>query len=72
MVVYFPQSAGGKIKYLLETYLDVDKHLIRYWKKYNTRWVLIGKNFKQYYITEHEVSLLHMDSDLENEQKETK
>jgi len=29
--------------------------------------VCIGKNYKQYYITEHEVSVLNLDSESENE-----
>ena len=67
LIVYFPQSAGGKIKYLLSVYLDIDKTQIKYWKQCHTRWVCIGKNYKQYYITEHEVSVLNLDSESENE-----
>ena len=67
LIVYFPQSAGGKIKYLLSVYLDIDKKQIKYWKQCHTRWVCIGKNYKQYYITEHEVSVLNLDSESENE-----
>jgi energy-coupling factor transporter ATP-binding protein EcfA2 len=61
--VYFPASAGGKVKYLLTEYLDIDKRQIKYWKQCNSRWVLIGKNFPQYYITEHEIGLLNIDEE---------
>ena len=61
--MYFPASAGGKVKYLLTEYLDIDKKQIKYWKQCSSRWVLIGKNYKQYYITEHEVGLLNIDED---------
>jgi energy-coupling factor transporter ATP-binding protein EcfA2 len=70
--VYFPASAGGKVKYLLTEYLDIDKKQIRYWKKCNTRWVLIGKNFPMYYICEHECGLINIDTDSEHEPKENK
>ena len=69
LIVYFPASAGGKVKYLLIEYLDIDKKQIRYWKQCHTRWVLIGKNYKQYYITEHELGLLNIDSDNEEDKR---
>ena len=58
--IYFPASAGGKVKYLLTEYLDIDKKQIKYFKNCHTRWVCIGKNFPQYYITEHEIGLLNI------------
>ena len=61
--VYFPASAGGQVKYLLTENLDIDKKQIKYWKQCNSRWVLIGKNFPQYYITEHEIGLLNIDEE---------
>ena len=56
--VYFPASAGGKVKYLLTEYLDIDKKQIKYFKSCNTRWVSIGKKIPMYFITEHEIGLL--------------
>ena len=58
--VYFPASAGGKVKYLLTEYLDIDKKQIKYFKSCNTRWVSIGKKNPMYYITEHELGLLNL------------
>ena len=64
MYVYFPQSAGGKIKYLLEEYLDIDRQMIRYFKKANSRHCCISKNYPAAYLLEHEVGMLHVgDSD---------
>ena len=41
--VYFPHSADGKVKYLLQEYLDVDRQMNRYFKNANTRYVCIFK-----------------------------
>ena len=72
LYVYFPQSAGGKIKYLLEEYLDIDSKMIKYFKKANSRWCCISKNFPAAYLLEHECGMLHMESDAEPESKTTK
>ena len=57
--VYFPASAGGKIKYVLTEYLDVDEQNIKYFKSLNTRWTVIRKNFPQRWASQHEVGLLN-------------
>ena len=67
--VWFPQSAGKKISYLLEEYLDVDPKLIRYFKKSNSRSCVIFKNYPAAYMLENEIAMLHMDES-DNEQKE--
>lgn len=66
--VYFPHSAGGKIKYLLQEYLDIDKKMIKYFKNSNSRYCCIFKNFPMAYLLEHEIGMLmsHDDSDNEN------
>jgi hypothetical protein len=58
-VIYFPHSAGGKIRYMLETYVGVDKPLMNKFRRMNTRAVCIAKNYPMMYITEHEVALLN-------------
>ena len=57
--VFFPHSAGGKIKYLLQEYLDIDKKMVRYFKNANSRWCCIFKNFPMAYMLEHEIGMLH-------------
>jgi hypothetical protein len=61
--VYFPHSAGGKIKYLLQEYLDIDKKMIKYFKSCNSRWCCIFKNFPQAYMLEHEIGMMHTTTD---------
>jgi len=61
--VFFPHSAGGKIRYLLQEYLDIDKHMIKYFKNANSRWCCIFKNFPMAYMLEHEIGMLHANDD---------
>jgi hypothetical protein len=73
MYVYFPQSAGGKIKYLLEEYLDIDRQMKKYFKKANSRYCCISKNYPADYLLEHEVGMLHVgDSDSDNKKEHNK
>ena len=58
---YFPHSAGNKIRYLLENYIGVDKKQISRFKRMNTRWVCVFKNYPQVYMTQHEIGLLNED-----------
>ena len=58
-VVYFPHSAGNKIRYLLENYVGVDKKQITKFKRMNTRVVTIIKNYPQVYMTQNEIGLLN-------------
>ena len=62
VVVWFPQSAGGKVKYMLQTYLDLDEKMIKYFKRSSSRWCAIYKNFPQLYVLQHEIALLNQDS----------
>ena len=58
-IVYFPHSAGGKIKYLMTEYVGVDRKMIAHFKRANTRWCCIFKNYPQIYMLEHEIGLLN-------------
>ena len=61
-VVYFPHSASGRIKYLLIDYLGLDKKMVAYFRRQNSRWCCIFKNYPQIYMLEHEIGLLnHLD-----------
>jgi len=68
-VTYFPHSAGGKIKYLLEEYIGLDKKQIAYIKKQNSRAATIYKNYPQCYMLEHEISLLNIHDDSSADEK---
>ena len=63
IIVYFPLSAGGKVKYMLQEYLDLDPLQIKYSKQLQTLWVCIYRHFPQLYLTERECGLLNQDSD---------
>ena len=62
-MTYFPHSAGGKIKYLLEEYVGLDKKQITYIKKQNSRACTVFKNYPQCYLLEHEIGLLNIHDD---------
>ena len=70
-VTYFPHSAGGKIKYMLEEYVGLDKKQIAYMKRQNSRACAIFKNYPQCYLLEHEIGLLNLhDDDSEKEESQ--
>ena len=70
-VTYFPHSAGGKIKYMLEEYVGLDKKQIAYMKRQNSRACTIFKNYPQCYLLEHEIGLLNLhDDDSEKEESQ--
>jgi len=62
-ITYFPHSAGGKIKYMLEEYVGLDRKQIAYIKRQKSRWATIFKNYPMTYLLEHEVGLLDQDDD---------
>jgi hypothetical protein len=78
-ITYFPHSAGGKLKYLLEECVGLDRKQMAYIKKkQRSRACTIFKNYPQCYMLEHEIGLLDMESDEEvpkkkkgNKKKET-
>ena len=63
---------GGKIKYMLEEYVGLDKKQIAYMKKQNSRWATIYKNYPQCYAVEHEIGLLNIHDDSSGDEKLTK
>jgi energy-coupling factor transporter ATP-binding protein EcfA2 len=70
-VTYFPHSAGGKIKYMLEEYVGLDKKQIAYVKRQNSRACTIFKNYPQCYLLEHGIGLLNLhDDDSEKEESQ--
>ena len=63
-VIYFPHSASGRIKYLLIDYLGLDKKMVQYFRKQNSRWCCVFKNYPMVYMLEHEIGLLnHLDDE---------
>ena len=68
-VTYFPHSAGGKIKYMLEEYVGLDKKQISYMKKQNSRACTIYKNYPQCYMLEHEIGLLNLHDDSSEDER---
>ena len=60
---YFPRSSSAKIKYVLTEYLGLDKHQIASFKRKNSRWVSVIKNYPGIYVSEREMGLLDQDSD---------
>jgi nicotinamide riboside kinase len=62
-LVYFPQSSSSKIKYVLTNYLDIEEKMIKYFKRLNSRWICIRKNFPMCWVSEHACALLNVDSE---------
>jgi hypothetical protein len=55
-ITFFPASMGGRsLKYLLESYLGLDKCQIKKVKSLKSRWVTIFKSYPQIVISEKEV-----------------
>ena len=71
-VTYFPHSAGGKIKYMLEEYVGLDRKQIAYMKKQNSRWCTVFKNYPQCYMVEHEIGMLNIHDDSSEDEKPAK
>ena len=62
-VTYFPHSAGGQVKYLLEEYVGLDRGQIAYMKRQRSRACTIFKNYPQCYLLQNEIGLLDLDHD---------
>jgi hypothetical protein len=58
-VVYFPHRASGRIKYLLTNYLGLGRKQVAFFRRQNSRWCCIYKNYPQMYMLEHEIGLLN-------------
>ena len=55
-ITFFPHSLGGRsLKYLLESYLGLDKCQIKKIKSLKSRWVTVIKSYPQVVISEKEV-----------------
>ncbi|MFM7985299.1 MAG: hypothetical protein ACKPKO_38870 [Candidatus Fonsibacter sp.] len=68
-VTYFPHSAGGQIKYLLEEHVGLDRKQIAYMKRQRPRAYTIFKNYPQRYLLQNEIGLLDLDHDEEQQQE---
>ena len=60
--VFFPHSFTKSVKYVLQNYFDIDDKMIKHFKRLNSRYVLIRKNFPAAWASEHELGLLNADS----------
>ena len=52
-------SATGRIKYLLTDYFGLDRKQVAYFRRQNSRWRCVYKNYPQIYMLEHEIGLLN-------------
>ena len=60
---HFPHSANAKMKYFLTEYVGVDRKMVTYCKRQNTRAVTIFKSYPMCYVCEREVGLLNAAED---------
>jgi hypothetical protein len=63
-VTIFPNGLGGKsLKYLLDSYLGLDKHQIKKIKKLKSRWVTIIKSYPMAILSENEAYVINVSDD---------
>jgi hypothetical protein len=63
-ITFFPHSLGGRsLKYLLESYLGLDKKQIQRIKKLDSRWVTVTKTYPQVVISEKETYTISHNED---------
>ena len=60
--VYTPRSSSSKTKYVLTEYIGLDKKQISEFKKLNSRWVAILKNYPGIFVSEHKLGLLQLEN----------
>lgn len=61
-ITFFPHSLGGRaLKYLLESYLGLDKHQIKRIKNLKSRWVTVTKTYPMSIVSEKEAYLISCD-----------
>jgi Cdc6-like AAA superfamily ATPase len=61
-ITFFPKNSGGRmLKYLLESYLGLDKDQIKRIKKLDGRWCTVIKSFPMVVLSEQEVYTLNTD-----------
>ena len=53
-----PEASSSKIKYVLTEYLGLDKHQLAAFKKKNSRWISIIRNYPGIFVSERELGLL--------------
>ncbi len=59
--VYFPRSSSAKIKYVLAEYIGLSKNQIMDFKKKNSRWIAVIKNYPGIWVSERQLGLLDME-----------
>lgn len=63
-ITFFPQALGGRsLKYLLESYLGLDRDQIKKVKKLKSRWVSVSKSYPKVIISEKEIFTLNNDEE---------
>jgi len=61
-ITYFPQTVGGRnLKYMLDSYMGLDKEQIKRIKKLNSRWITIQKTYPKVILSEKECYILKND-----------
>ena len=68
-VTYFPHSAGGNVKCLLDEYVDLDRKQIADMKRQRSRACAIFKNYPQCYLLQNEIGLLDLDNYKQQQQE---
>ena len=61
--IYFPRSSSAKIKYVLQEYIGLDKNQISEFKRKNSRWTAVIKNYPGIWVSERQLGLLDMEDD---------
>jgi hypothetical protein len=57
-ITFFPETAGGRtLKYLLESYMGLDKNQIKKIKALPSRWITVCKSYPRAIITEKDILL---------------
>jgi hypothetical protein len=57
-ITFFPSTAGGRtLKYLLESYMGLDKYQIQKIKALPSRWITVCKSYPKAVLSEKDVLL---------------
>ena len=60
-ITFFPATAGGRtLKYLLESYMGLDKEQIQKVKHLGSRWVTVCKSYPKCILSEKEIFLINV------------
>ena len=60
-VVYPSNTSHYSLNYLLGKYVGLEEKKIKELKKLKSRWLLVSKNYPQYYISSYQAGLFHQD-----------